>query len=388
MNIYFVKNDNHIQYSRLNDRYYTIRHNGSVDMKGCLTMEKYDMNEKDGMEFGLYSLGDHIMNPLMKERISAQVRLKQIIEMSQLAEQAGIDVFSVGESHQTYFVSQAHTVILSAIAQATEKIKITSSATVLSVLDPVRVYEDFATIDLISNGRAEIVAGRGSRVGAHQLFAVDLRDYEDIFEEKLELLMLINENERVTWQGKFRPSLQNEEILPRPFNGSLPIWRAVGGTPASAIKAGTMGIPMILSTLGGPAMNFKPSILAYKRMAEQYGHDPKKLPIGTTSLFYVAETEKEALKGMYPHLNVGFQAIRGSGYPKQQFLQATDYRDALMVGSTEQIIEKLLYQYELFGMQRFMAQIDFGGVPFDKIMKNIELIGTEIIPAIKKHTVK
>ncbi|MBU5466193.1 LLM class flavin-dependent oxidoreductase [Virgibacillus sp. MSJ-26] len=349
-------------------------------------MEQYRINPAEGMEFGLYSLGDHIMNPLTGKRISAQERIGEFIEMSKLAEQAGIDVFSVGESHQTYFTSQAHSVILGAIAQATKKIKISSSATVLSVLDPVRVYEDFATIDLISNGRAEIVAGRGSRVGAHQLFGVDLQDYEEIYEEKLELLKQINENDRVTWQGNFRAPLENAEILPRPLNGSLPIWRAVGGPPASAIKAGAMGIPMMLTTLGGPAMNFKPSVLAYRRMAEQNGFDPNSLPIATTSLFYVADTEKEALKGMYPHINTGFQAIRGGGYPKQQFAQATDYRDALMVGDKEQIIEKILYQHELFGMQRFIAQIDFGGVPFDKIMKNIEIIGNDIIPAVKKHT--
>ncbi len=351
-------------------------------------MEKYRIDPSKGMEFGLYSLGDHIMNPLTGSRISAQERIQELIEMSKLAEQAGIDVFSVGESHQTYFISQAHTTILAAIAQATEKIKITSSATVLSALDPVRVYEDFATIDLISNGRVEIVAGRGSRVGAHQLFGVDLQDYEEIFEEKLELLQQINENERVTWQGNFRAPLENAEILPRPLHGSLPIWRAVGGPPASAIKAGVMGIPMMLTTLGGPAMNFKPSVLAYRRMAEQSGFDPDTLPIATTSLFYVADTEKEALQGMYPHINTGFQAIRGTGYPKQQFAQATDSRDALMVGSTEQIIEKILYQHELFGMQRFLAQMDFGGVPFDKIMKNIEIIGNKIIPAIKKYTKK
>lgn len=349
-------------------------------------MEKYRIKESAGMEIGLYSLGDHITNPLTGSRISAQERINELIEMAQLAEQAGIDVFSVGESHQTYFISQAHTVILSAIAQATEKIKLASSATVLSVLDPVRVYEDFATIDLISDGRIEIIAGRGSRVGAHHLLGVDLRDYEEIFEEKLELLQLINENERVTWEGKFRPALENAEIIPRPLAGSLPIWRAVGGPPASAIKAGAMGIPMTLTTLGGPAMNFKSSVLAYRRMAEQSGYNPDSLPLATTSLFYVAETEKEALQGMYPHINVGFQAIRGAGYPKQQFAQATDTRDALMVGSTEQIIEKLLYQHELYGMQRFLAQIDFGGVPFEKIMKNIEIIGTDIIPAIKKHT--
>lgn len=351
-------------------------------------MEKYRINPSKGMEFGLYSLGDHTVNPLTGERISAQQRLQELIEMSQLAEQAGIDVFGIGESHQIHFTTQAHAVVLGAIAQATSKIKITSSSTVLSVSDPVRVYEDFATLDLISDGRAEIVAGRGSRVGAYHLLGVDLQDYEEIFEEKLELLKQINEEDYITWQGAFRAPLKNAQILPQPKHGSLPIWRAVGGPPASAIKAGYMGIPMMLTTLGGPAINFKHSVDAYRETAEENGHDSSTLPIGTTSLFYVADTTQEALKGMYPHINSGFEAIRGGGYPKQQFAQAPDTRDALMVGSTQQIIEKLLYQHELYGMQRFMAQLDFGGVPFNKIMKNIEIIGEEILPAIKKYTAK
>lgn len=349
-------------------------------------MKQYRIDQTKGMEIGLYTLGDHIFNPLDGQRISAQQRIKQIIEMAKLAEQAGLDIFSVGESHQTFFTTQAHTVILSAIAQATKKIKLASSSTVLSVHDPVRVYEDFATIDLISNGRVEIIAGRGSRVGAHKLLGVDLQDYEEIYEEKLELLKMINEQDTVTWEGKFRAPLDNAEILPRPLNNTLPLWRAVGGPPASAIKAGAMGIPMTLTTLGGPAINFKESVDLYRSVAHEYGFDPSTLPVATTSLFYVADTTQEALQGMYPHIDIGFKAIRGMGYPKQQFAQAPDHRDSLMVGSKEQIIEKMLYQYELFGMQRFLAQIDFGGVPFDKLMKNIEIIGNDIIPAIKKHT--
>lgn len=351
-------------------------------------MEKYRIDKNAGMEIGLYTLGDHIFNPEDGQRISAQDRIKQIIEMAQLAEQAGLDIFSVGESHQTFFTTQAHTVVLGAIAQATEKIKIASSSTVLSVHDPVRIYEDFATIDLISNGRAEIIAGRGSRVGAYQLLGVDLQDYEEIFEEKLELLKRINENGSVTWNGKFRPALENAEILPQPKEGSLPIWRAVGGPPASAIKAGYMGIPMTLTTLGGPAASFKRSVDIYRDTLKEQGFDPETFPVATTSLFFVAETEKAALQGMYPHLDIGMKAIRGAGYPKQQFAQSTDYRDALMVGSPEQIVEKMLYQHELFDMQRFLAQIDFGGVPHEKIMKNIELIGEKILPAVKKHTKK
>ncbi|HLR72798.1 MAG TPA: LLM class flavin-dependent oxidoreductase [Pseudogracilibacillus sp.] len=349
-------------------------------------MEQYRIKQNEGMEIGLYSLGDHILNPLTGERVSQQQRINEIIELAKLADEAGLDVFGLGESHQTYFTTQAHTVVLGAIAQATKNIKISSSSTVLSVSDPVRVYEDFSTIDLISDGRAEIVAGRGSRVGAYHLLGVDLQDYEDIFEEKLALLKQINEEERITWEGEYRAPLDNAEILPQPKEGRLPIWRAVGGPPASAIKAGYMGIPMMLTTLGGPAINFKQSVTAYRVALENSGYNPETMPIGTTSLFYVAETTKEALQGMYPHINTGFQAIRGAGYPRQQFAQAPNYRDALMVGSTEEIIEKLLYQYELYGMQRFLAQIDFGGVPFDKLMKNVEIIGEKIIPEVKKHT--
>ncbi|MGO4182677.1 LLM class flavin-dependent oxidoreductase [Paenibacillus sp. TAF43_2] len=351
-------------------------------------MEKYRIDKNKGLEFGLYSIGDHLPNPHTGTMISAEQRIQELIDASKLADEAGIDVFAVGESHQTFFTTQAHTVILGAIAQATKNIKIASSATVLSTSDPVRVYEDFATIDLISKGRAEIVAGRGSRVGAYSLLGYDVRDYEELFEEKLELLMKLNNEETITWEGQFRPALKQASILPQPKNGHMPIWRAVGGPPASAIKAGYAGIPMMLTTLGGPASNFKISVDAYREAALSKDFDPAALPIATTSLFYMAETTQDALREYYPHLNAGMQALRGGGYPKQQFAQSTDHRDALMVGSPQQIIEKMLYQYELYGHQRFMAQIDFGGVPFDKIAKNIELIATEIMPAIKKHTAK
>lgn len=349
-------------------------------------MENYRIDEKKGMEFGLYSIGEHVLNPHTGHKISAQQRIQELVEASKLADEAGLDVFAVGESHQTHFTTQAHTVILGAIAQATKNIKITSSATVLSVWDPVRAYEDFATLDLLSNGRAEIVAGRGSRIGAYELLGYDVQDYEELFEEKLALLKQINEEEYVTWEGKFRAPLQNAQILPQPLEGSMPIWRAVGGPPASAIKAGYMGIPMMLTTLGGPAANFKVAVDAYREAAERSGFDARTLPIATTSLFYTAETSQEAMREFYPHLDQGMRALRGGGYPKQQFAQAINHRDALMIGSPQQIIEKMHYQYELYGHQRFMAEIDFGGVPFDKIMKNIELIGKEIIPAVKKFT--
>ncbi|MED0964512.1 LLM class flavin-dependent oxidoreductase [Bacillus paramycoides] len=351
-------------------------------------MEKYRIDTSKGIEFGLYSIGDHILNPHNGSKVSAEKRIHELIETSKLADEAGLDVFAIGESHQAHFTTQAHTVILGAIAQATKNIKIASSATVLSTSDPVRVYEDFATIDLISNGRAEIVAGRGSRIGGYSLLGYDVNDYEELFEEKMDLLLKINKEESVTWKGQFRTPLEHAVIIPRAKNNNMPIWRAVGGPPASAIKAGHAGVPMMLTTLGGPAVNFKVSIDAYREAAEKSGFDPATLPIATTSLFYTAENSQDALSEYYPHINAGMLALRGGGYPKQQFTNAVDYRDALMIGSPQQIIEKMLYQYELFGQQRFMAQIDFGGVPFDKIEKNIELIATEIMPAVRRYTTK
>ncbi|QHA35321.1 LLM class flavin-dependent oxidoreductase [Rossellomorea marisflavi] len=274
------------------------------------------------MEIGLYSIGEHLRNPMNGDYISAQQRIRELIETAAYADEAGLDVFAVGESHQRLFTTQAHTVILGAIAQATKTIKIASSATVLSTSDPVRVYEDFATIDLISNGRAEIVAGRGSRAGAYELFGYDVEDYEDLFEEKIELLMQLNREENVTWEGRFRAPLRKATIL----------------------------------------------------------------PLATTSFLYTAKDSQTALREFYPHLNSAMIQLKGGGYPQDQFAAATDHRDALMIGSPQQIIEKILYQHELYGHQRFLGEIDLGGIPLDQIKKNIELIATDIMPSVKKYT--
>ncbi|MCR8842350.1 LLM class flavin-dependent oxidoreductase [Paenibacillus sp. SC116] len=351
-------------------------------------MEKYRIDQNKGIEFGLFTLGEHTPDPHTGERISAEQRIHQIIESAKLAEQAGVDVFGVGESHQEYFASQAHSVILGAIAQATEKIKIISASTIISTSDPVRVYEDFATIDLISKGRTEIVAGRASRVGLFKLLGYELHNYEELFEEKFDLLNLINEQETVNWKGQFRAKLHDAKVLPRPKLGSMPIWRAVGGSPGSAIKAGRAGVPMTLATLGGPATSFKHAVDAYRNAAAESGYDPQTLPVAITGLFYAAESTQKALSEYYPYVNSGITLANGRGYPKQQFAQGADKRDTLVLGSPQEIIEKILYQHEIFGHQRYLAQLDFGGVPFDKVMKNIELIGTEILPAVKKYTAK
>jgi len=351
-------------------------------------MEKYRIDQSKGLEFGLYTLGDHIGDPITGERISAEQRIHEIIDLAKLAEQAGIDFFSVGESHQEYFATQAHSVVLAAIAQATSKIKIASSSTIISTSDPVRVFEDFATIDLISKGRAEIIAGRASRIGLFDLLGYDVRDYEELYEEKFELLLKISKEEVVNWQGKFRAPLNNAKVLPRPQNGSMPIWRAVGGHSASAIKAGYAGVPMFLAALGGPATNFKATIDAYREAADSKGFDSKTLPVATAGFFYAAETTQQAQRETYSHINEGMKLINGRGYPKQHFAQGADTRDVMNIGSPQQIIEKILYQHELFGHQRYIAQMDFGGVPYERLMKNVELIGTEILPAIKKYTAK
>ncbi|WP_429948316.1 hypothetical protein IGJ55_003169 [Enterococcus sp. AZ170] len=351
--------------------------------------ETFGIDSSKGMEIGLYSLGDHVKNPMTGQLISEQQRINDIIEAAKFADEAGIDVFGVGESHQSHFIGQANQVILSAIAAQTKDIKISSSVTVLSTNDPVRVYEEYATLDLISNGRAEIVAGRGSRVGVYELLGFDLKDYEELFEEKMHLLKRLNEaapDERINWEGAFRAPLQNAEILPQPLRGQLPVWRAVGGPADSAIKAGLDGIPMMLTTLAGPAPIFKRAVDAYRMSLTEAGYNEKEFPLATTSLFYVAETGSQARKEMYPFLNAGWGAIRGGTYPKQHFAQSQDTRDTLMVGGVNEIIEKMLYQYELYGHQRFMAQIDFGGVPLDLVKKNIELIATKVMPEVKKHT--
>lgn len=351
-------------------------------------METYRIDESKGMELGIYTLGDHLPNPHTGQRPSAQARLKEIIELAQLTEQAGLDFFSVGESHQEYFTTQAHSVVLAAIAQATKTIKIASTSTIISTSDPVRVYEDFATLDLISDGRAEIVAGRASRVGLFELLGYDLRDYEELFEEKFDLLLQINQHEVINWEGKHRAPLVDAHVLPRPKNGSLPIWRAVGGSPASAVRAGLQGVPMFLATLGGPASSFRVSVDAYRQALVHNNYSVEDFPVSIAGWFYAAEDSQTAMREVYPHLNEGMKLTNGRGMHKQAFAQGADVRSVQNIGSPQQIIEKILYQHEQFNHQRYIAQMDFGGVSHQQLMKNVELLGDVIAPAVKKYTRK
>lgn len=351
-------------------------------------MGKYGLDEGKGMEMGVHTLGDNLPNPVTGRKISDEERIHEFIEYAKLAEQAGIDSFSIGESHQKYFTTQAHAVVLAAVAQATEKIKLGSSSTIISTSDPVRVYENFATLDLISKGRAEIVAGRASRVGLYDLLGYNLRDYEELYEEKFDLLLKINEEKKVNWSGQFRAPLKNAEILPRPKNDWMPVWRAVGGTPASAMKAGLAGVPMYVGHLTGPVSAVRRKVDAYREAARSNGFDPSGLPVATAGHLYVAETSQAALKEYWPLFNEGVKRTNGSAFPKQYFAQGPDPHNILNIGSPQEIIEKILYQHEQLGHQRYIAEIDFGGIPFDKVMKTIEIIGTEILPAVKKYTAK
>lgn len=351
-------------------------------------MKRYRIDPAQGLEIGLYSLGDYMGDVQTGKQISESQRIKEIVQAARLAEDAGLDVFSVGESHQRYFISQAHQVILGAIVQATSRIKVSSGVTVLSTADPVRTYEEFATLDLLSNGRIEIIAGRASRTGVYDLMGIDLRDYEGIFEEKFGLLLRLNKEKVVNWSGKYRPPLKNAEILPRPVNGELLIWRGVGGSPASAIKAGFAGVPMTLATLAGPAASFKRSVDAYRNALTENGFDSAQFPVATTSLCYIADDTPAALKEYYPYINQGFELINGRKFPKYHFGESVHPSNVLMVGSWELIVEKILYQYEMYGHQRFLAQIDFGGLPFTKVEKTIDLLAGKVAPAVKKATKK
>lgn len=344
-------------------------------------------NTKNGIEFGIYTLGDHLPNPQTNELIPASQRIEEIIELAKFAEDLGFDIFQVGESHQEHFISQAHFIILAAIARETKNIKLSSAVTTISVLDPVRVFEDAATIDLLSNGRMEIIAGRASRIGSFDLYGYDPKDYEELFEEKLELLLKINQNERIDWSGKFRPALKNAKILPRPENPrkGIPIWRGVGNSPSSAIKAGRSGIPLFQAHLAGAAQTYQNRIRHYKKAGAEAGFSEEELIVGTGGILYLAETTEDAFKKAYPHFNAGFQLTNGQDFPKRGFAQGKSPKSVTLIGSPELVTEKMIHQYDLFKQQRFTIEADFGGLPLDEVKRSLTIFAEEVMPKVIKH---
>lgn len=351
------------------------------------------MNKNNGIEIGLYTLADIGPDPLTGKTISSHQRIKEIIEVAKLADEAGFDIFGIGEHHRLDYAVSATPVVLAAIAQATKRIKLTSATTVLSTVDPVRLFEDFSTLDLLSDGRAEIIAGRGAFIESFPLFGYDTNNYDALFEEHMDLLLKLNENETISWNGRFRPSLRNAEIAPRPVQKQLPIWVGVGGTLESAARAGRLGVGMAMAILGGNPQRFKPLVDQYRKAGLEAGHRLEDLKIGVTGHSYIAKTTQQAKDEFYPYYSnywsyVNSQRGMATRMSRADFEQMTSPDTALFVGSPQQIIEKILTQHELFGHQRFIAQIDIGGFPFKKVARGIELLANEVAPTVRKETSK
>lgn len=314
--------------------------------------------------------------------------LTELIDRIVYADDMGLDVFGIGEHHRKEFLDSATAIILAAAAARTSKIKLTSAVTVLSAADPVRVFQEFATIDLISNGRAEIIAGRGSFTEAFPLFGLRLNDYDELFSEKLELLLKIRDEEIVTWKGQFRPALNQQAIYPRPLQESLPIWQGVGGTPASFARAGTLGLPLMVAVIGGETHRFRPLVDMYRNAGAKAGHAPEKLKVGLHSLGYVAESTEQAVEAYYPGYAETFTKIgRERGWPpvtRNHFNAQTGPFGALVVGGAEDVAEKILRHSEaLGGIDRFTFQMDNANLSHTQLKNAIELIGNEVIPRVK-----
>ena len=334
-------------------------------------------------ELGLYTFAD------VGPGSDPARRMRELVEEIELADRVGLDVFGVGEHHRPDYTVSSPAVALAAAATRTENIRLSSAVTVLSSDDPVRVFQDFATLDLISGGRAEIMAGRGSFIESFPLFGYDLGDYDELFAEKLELLLKLRESERVTWSGRHRAPLEDVGVYPRPVQDPLPVWIAVGGTPQSVVRTALLGLPLAIAIIGGQPENFAPLADLYRRAASEAGHDPAGLPVGINSHTYVAETSQRAGDEFFPTYAAMMNRIgreRGWGpMGRRQFEAGRSPRGALLVGSPEEVAEKILYEHELFGNERFMAQISVGALPHDRVMRAIELFGTEVAPAVRKE---
>jgi probable LLM family oxidoreductase len=319
--------------------------------------------------------------------ITSAEALTQLLERIEFADKAGLHVFGIGEHHRKEFLDSATAVILAAAAAKTKNIKLTSAVTVLSAADPVRVFQSYATLDLISQGRAEMVVGRGSFVESFPLFGFELEDYNDLFTEKLGLLLQIRDNETVTWSGKFRAPLHNQSVYPRPLQNPLPIWLGVGGTPESFVRAGRLGLPLMVAIIGGETHRFRPLVDLYREAGEKAGHSPETLKVGLHSLGYVAESKEKAVEEFFPGYAETFTKIgRERGWPpvtRPHFDAQNGPRGALLVGDAEEVAEKILRHSEaLGGIDRFTFQMDNAGLSHEQLLKAIELIGTKVIPIV------
>jgi probable LLM family oxidoreductase len=319
--------------------------------------------------------------------VSASARLRNLVEQIEHADQVGLDSFGVGEHHRREFLDSAPPVILGAAAARTQRIRLTSAVTVLSAADPVRVFQEFATIDLLSQGRAEMVVGRGSFIEAFPLFGLKLEDYDSLFAEKLDLLLKLRESERITWSGKHRPPLTGQGVYPRPVQNPLPIWLGVGGTPQSFIRAGVLGLPLMVAIIGGEFRRFRPLIELYREAGRRAGHSPDQLKVGVHALGYVAATSQQAADDFFPGYARAFTDVgkeRGwSPVTRAQFDAQLRPEGALLVGNAEEVIEKIgRYNEALGGISRITFMMNAASLPHEKLMQAIDILGARVRPAV------
>jgi len=319
-------------------------------------------------------------------------RLREVVEEIVLADQVGLDVFGVGEHHRKDYAASSPALVLAAAASKTKRIRLTSAVTVLSSADPVRVFEDFATLDGISNGRAEIMAGRGSFIESFPLFGYDLEDYDELFDEKLELLLKLRGSEKVTWRGGHRPAIDNLGVYPRPVQDPLPVWIGSGGNTQSVVRAGLLGLPLVLAIIGGSPLQFAPLVQLYKKAAAHAGHDASRLAVASHSHGFIAEdTETAADKFFLPtqqSMNV-LGRERGWGhYDRSSFDAARSFEGALYVGNPEMVAQKIIHLRKNVGITRFMLHVPVGTMPHEDVMKAIKLLGTEVAPRVREDVLR
>lgn len=341
------------------------------------------------MEIGLTTFVETTPDVKTGKVISHAERIREVVEEIVLADEVGLDVYGVGEHHRRDYAASSPAVVLAAAASRTKRIRLTSAVTVLSSDDPVRVFEQFSTLDAISNGRAEIMAGRGSFIESFPLFGYDLDDYNELFDEKLDLLLKIQKSEKVTWNGKHRPAIQNLGIYPIPVQNPLPVWIASGGTPQSVVRAGILGLPLVLAIIGGSPRQFAGLVQLYKRAAKEAGHDVTKLPIASHSHGFIAESTDLAADKFFPSTQQAMNVIgreRGWGeYTRATFDSARSLEGALYVGDTETVAEKIIHLRKNVGITRFMLHVPVGSMPHDDVMKAIELLGKEVAPMVREE---
>src|SRR5919109_3684244 len=323
-------------------------------------------------------------------RVSPSERLQNLIRVIEHADKVGLDIFGIGEHHRQDFLDSAPAVILAAAAARTNRIRLTSAVTVLSAADPVRVFQEFATLDLLSHGRAEMVVGRGSSIEAFPLFGLRLEDYDSLFAEKLDLLLKIRDNEHVHWSGEYRPTLTGQGIYPRPLQNPLPIWVGVGGTPQSFVRAGVLGLPLMVAIIGGETHSFRPLVDLYKEAGMQAGYSPDKLKVGIHSLGYVAETTQEAADDYFPGYARAFTDIgKERGWrpvTRADFDAQRGPQGALIIGNPDEVVKKIVrHSKALGGISRITFQMNAASLPHAKMMQAIELIGTRVAPALRKE---